>query len=150
MDVIRKSQRQQKLTKKITHFTIQFRSKNFTQFTNLNSQYTPTTQKKPFSLYKFFSKHVSVCSQKNYLHNTISWRPRSAFLEHWWDGGGGRLNNFPMGACCLDLVTIFQHLNFPSIALKPWNFPDNLDFKDKIVSKFLQEVTFSQFKIIWQ
>ena len=33
----RKSQRQQKLAKKITNFTIQFRSKNITHFTNLNS-----------------------------------------------------------------------------------------------------------------
>ena len=33
----RKSQRQQKLAKKIAHFTIQFPSKNLTHFTNLNS-----------------------------------------------------------------------------------------------------------------
>ena len=33
----RKSQSHQKLLKKITHFAIQFRSKNFTHFTNLSS-----------------------------------------------------------------------------------------------------------------
>ena len=33
----RKSQSQQKLVKKIIHFTMQFRSKSLTQFTNLNS-----------------------------------------------------------------------------------------------------------------
>ena len=33
----RKSQSQQKLVKKITHFSILFRSKNLTHFTNLNS-----------------------------------------------------------------------------------------------------------------
>ena len=33
----RKSQSQQKLAKKITNFTIQFRSKNITHFTNLDS-----------------------------------------------------------------------------------------------------------------
>ena len=33
----RKSQSQQKLAKKITHFTIKFCSKNFTHFANLNS-----------------------------------------------------------------------------------------------------------------
>ena len=33
----RKSQSQQKLAKKISHFTIQFRSKNVTDPTNLNS-----------------------------------------------------------------------------------------------------------------
>ena len=32
----RKYQSQQKLAKKITHFTIQFRSKNLTHFTNIN------------------------------------------------------------------------------------------------------------------
>ena len=33
----RKSQSQQKLAKKVAHLTIQFRSKNVTHFTNLNS-----------------------------------------------------------------------------------------------------------------
>ena len=33
----RKSESQQKLAKKITHFTLQFCSKNLTHFTNLNS-----------------------------------------------------------------------------------------------------------------
>ena len=33
----RKSESQQKLVKKIAHFTIQFRSINLTHFTNLNS-----------------------------------------------------------------------------------------------------------------
>ena len=33
--------------------------------------------------------------------------------------------------------TIFQHFDTSIIALKRWNFPDNLDFKGKIVAKFL-------------
>ena len=83
----RKSQSQQKLAKKITHFTIQFVSKNLTHFTSLNSldiennmhlQYSKT----PFSSYKFFSKHISVWCLKNHLHCTISWRPRTAFSKH--------------------------------------------------------------------
>ena len=80
-------------------------------------------------------------------------------------GVWGRLNNFIKGAPCLGLATCFTifhfNLNFlkfnyffsililPSIALKRWNFTDNLDFKGKIVAKFTK-VTFSQYKIIWQ
>ena len=83
----RKSQSQQKLAKKITHFTIQFRSKNLTHFTNLNSfeienNMLPKHSQKTFSVYKFSSKHVSVWCQKKHLHCTISWRPRTAFLKH--------------------------------------------------------------------
>ena len=83
----RKYQSQQKLTKKITHFTIQFLSKNLTHFTNLNSLDTennmhPKCSQKPSAFYKCFSKHVSVWCQKNYLYCTISWRPRTAFLKH--------------------------------------------------------------------
>ena len=37
---------------------------------------------KPFWLYKFSSKHVSVWCQKKHLHCIISWRPRTAFLKH--------------------------------------------------------------------
>ena len=81
----RKSQSQQKLAKKITHFTIQFRSKNLTHFTNLNSldienNMLPQHSQKPFWLYKFSSKHVSVWCQKKHLGCTISWRQRTAFL----------------------------------------------------------------------
>ena len=69
-----------KLAKKITHFTIQFRSKNLTHITNLNSpdienNVLPQHSQRPFSLYKFSSKHVS-------LYCTLSWRPRTAFLKH--------------------------------------------------------------------
>ena len=83
----RKSQSQQKLAKKITHFTIQFRSKNLTHFTNLNSfeienNMLPKHSQKAFSVYKFSSKYVSVWCQENHLHCTISWRPRTTFLKH--------------------------------------------------------------------
>ena len=56
------------------------------------------------------------------------------------DGRG--LNNLLKEACCIGLVkcfilidnfgnsTIFQHFHIPSIALKGWNFPDNLNFKE--------------------
>ena len=83
----RKSQSQQKLAKKITHFTIQFRSKNLTHFTNLNSLDIENNMllqhsQKPFWLYKFSGSHVSVWCQKKYLHCTLSWRPRTAFLKN--------------------------------------------------------------------
>ena len=65
----RKSQSQQKLAKKITHFTIQFHSKNLTRFMYLNSrdiENNTLTQhsQKPFWLYKCSIKHVSVWCQR--------------------------------------------------------------------------------------
>ena len=83
----RKSQSQQKLAKKITHFTIQFRSKNLIHFTNLNSldienNMLPQHSQKYFWLYKFSSKHVPVWCQKKHLDCTISWRQIIAFLKH--------------------------------------------------------------------
>ena len=75
-----------KTSKKITHFTIPFRSKNLTHFTNLSSldiesnmlsQYS----QKNFWIYKFSGKHVCLWCQKKYLHYSISWRPGTAFLK---------------------------------------------------------------------
>ena len=42
----------------------------------------PKHGQKPFWLYKFSGKHVSVWCQKKYLPYTISWRPGTAFLKH--------------------------------------------------------------------
>ena len=39
-------------------------------------------RKSPFWIFKFSSKHVSVWCQKKYLHRTISWHLRTAFLKH--------------------------------------------------------------------
>ena len=83
----RKSQSQQKPAKKTTHFTIQFLSKNLIHFANLNSPDPENNMlaqhsQKPFWLYKFSGKHISVWCQKKYLHCTISWRTRTAFLKH--------------------------------------------------------------------
>ena len=80
------SQSQQNLAKKITHFTIQFYSKHLTHFANPNSLYIenntlPQHGQKPFWLYKFSSKHVSVWCQKKHLYCTISWLPTNAFLK---------------------------------------------------------------------
>ena len=83
----RKCQSQQKLSKKITRFAIQFRSKNLTHFTNLspldneNNMLAQHCQKH-FCLYKFSSKHVSVWCPKRYLLCSISWRPGTALLKH--------------------------------------------------------------------
>ena len=82
----RNGQSQQKLSKSITHFTIQFRPKNLTHFTNLSSLVIENNMlaqhcQKCFWLYKFSSKHVSVWCQKRYLHCSI-WRSRTALLKH--------------------------------------------------------------------
>ena len=65
----RKSQDQQKLAKKITHFTTEFRLKILTHLTNLNSldiedNMLSQRSQNPFWLYKFSSKHGSVWCQK--------------------------------------------------------------------------------------
>ena len=86
----RTSRSQQKLAKKMTHFTIQFHSKNLTYCTNLKSllkslnilkKYTPATRPKTHSLYKFVSKHVSGWCLKKCLHYTISRRPSTVFSK---------------------------------------------------------------------
>ena len=96
----RKSQSQQKLTKKVTYFTIQFHSNNLTHFT------------------------------KRYLHYTISWLPRTALLKHFESkslyisvyhcknilSGAGKPNNFLNEAGCLGLLT------YLAIFLVNWNF----------------------------
>ena len=70
----RKSQSQRKLAKKITHFTIHFRSENLTYFTNLNSLNIIKDILPQYSQ----EEHVSGWR----LHCTISRRPRTAFSEH--------------------------------------------------------------------
>ena len=81
----RKSQSQQKLAKKITHFTIQFCLKKLTHFINLNSldienNMLPQHIQKPFQ--QIFQQTYSAWRQKKHLHCTISWRPRTAFYKH--------------------------------------------------------------------
>ena len=66
-----------KLAKRFTHFTIQFRSKNLTHFTNLNSLKIINN-----ILSQHSQKLVFGWCQKKHLHCTISRRPRTAFLEH--------------------------------------------------------------------
>ena len=150
----RKSQSQQKLAKKITHHIqitskkvhIQFWSKSLTLFTDLNSldienNMLPQHSQKPFSLYKFSGRHVFVWCQKKYLHCTLSWRPRTAFLMNLQmsvyfyispyknicfqrcskilsEGGwvAGRLNNFLKAVHILCLEKYFTMFYFN------WNF----------------------------
>ena len=66
----RKSQSQQKLAKKISHFTIQFRSKNLTHFMNLNSldvenNMLPQHSQKPFWLKIFLANMFLFGVRKN-------------------------------------------------------------------------------------
>ena len=87
------------------------------------------------------------------LRKCLSQR-RSKILS---DGGWERLNNFLEAVHYLGLVKYFTifHFNFviliqlffsisilASIALKRWNFPDNLDLKGKIMVKFLMRNNF--------
>ena len=75
---------------------------------------------------------------------------RCSMILYGWGWIRGRLNNFLKTAHCVRLVKclIVFHFNWnfrlffsisilPSIALKRWKFPENLDFKGRIVAKFL-------------
>ena len=66
----RKFQSQQKLAKYITHFTIQFCSKNLAHFSNLNSlkivkNILPQHSQKPYPPHRFYSNYLSGWPQKN-------------------------------------------------------------------------------------
>ena len=78
----RKSRSQQKQAKRITHFAMQFRTKNLTYFKKLNSldiEYAPPTQLK--TSVKFSSKHVFVWCQKRTfeLHHFLT--PKAAYFK---------------------------------------------------------------------
>ena len=117
----RKSQSHQELAKKITHFTIQFRSKNLTHFTNLSSfeienNMLPKHSQKTLLVYKFSRKHVSgKCLYISvYLSKKILFQRLSKILSSGM-GEWGRQNNFLKAACCLGLVkcfTIFISIEF--------------------------------------
>ena len=112
---------------------------------NLNSFETgnnmlPKDSQKALSVYKFSSKYVSVWCQEDHLHCSISWRPRTTFLEHFENkclyisvinvilfqrlskilsggvGGWWRLNDFLKVARCLSLLKCFAAFHFK------WNF----------------------------
>ena len=79
----RKSQSQQKLAKKVTHFIIQFRSKNLTRFTNLNSRTICSRNASktlsdftnfPENIFLFGFRHVSV-----WFHHFLT--PKNHILE---------------------------------------------------------------------
>ena len=90
---------------------------------------------------------MSVCFS---VRKFLSQRRSKIFSGGGWRGEGGgvwwRLNNFFKATRCYGLVKCLTKLEIqpffsiailPYIALKRWNFPDNLDFKGKIVAKFL-------------
>ena len=86
LDFLIDSLKADKNIKKFTHFTIQLHSKNLTHFMNFHSlniikNMLSQYNQKPYSFYKFFSKHVFGWCQKE-LHYTISRHPRTAFTKH--------------------------------------------------------------------
>ena len=124
----RKSQSQQKLAKNIIYFTMQLYTKTSLiwqpQLTQHRTKYTPATQPKTHSLYKFSNKHVSVWCQKK----AFALHQRTAFSKHWESKclyisiylrermfvpatqealSGRGLNNFLKAARYLDLVISF-------------------------------------------
>ena len=144
----RKSQSQQNLAIKITHFTIQFQSKNLSFFTNLDSldiknntlsQFLDAQERNFWSTLK-----ANVCIFL-YISVRIFFQRRSNILsdgsglgEGWIISWSGLIVWF-----FFILTEIFENLLFfsiltlPSTALKRWNIPDKLDYKVKIVAKFL-------------
>ena len=109
----KKFQRQQKLAKKITHFTIQFLS-NLTYFTNLNSlnilkKHTAVTQPKTYSLYKISHKLVFQ-TPKNYIFRKKMFVPETQKLLP--DEKGGGANNFLEATRCFGLVKYFKTFHF--------------------------------------
>ena len=84
----RKSQNQQKLAKKITHFTTHFCSKNLTHFTNLNSIDIENNMllqhcQKPFWLYKF-SRNMFLFGVTKYICTAPFQTPKNCILEANW------------------------------------------------------------------
>ena len=135
----RKSQSQQKLSKKVTYFTIQFHSKNLIRFTNLNSldienNMLSQHRQKPFW-------HCLVLEKTFALHHF--WTPKNCILEALWKQislyfclslsesfcprdvarfylmesglmgrGGESLNNFFKAARCMGLIKCFTIFHF--------------------------------------
>ena len=130
----------------------------------------PQHSQKPFSLYKFSSKHL-IGVRKKHLHCTIYRRPRTAFSKHFESNYsiflyislrifciGGWLNNFfNFFGLRKKCFTIF-HFNwniwksnyfsvFRYISIR-WTFEDNFEFKSnvtKIESK-VSHITFTHIK----
>ena len=144
----RKSQSQQNLAKKITHFTIQFQSKNLSFFTNLDSldiknnmlsQFLDAQERNFWSTLK-----ASVCIFL-YISVRIFFQRRSNILSDGVGLGEGWIISWSRLIVWFFfiLTEIFENLLFfsiltlPSTALKRWNIPDKLDYKVKIVAKFL-------------
>ena len=144
----RKSQSQQNLAIKITHFTIQFQSKNLSFFTNLDSldiknnmlsQFLDAQERNFWSTLK-----ASVCIFL-YISVRIFFQRRSNILSDGVGLGEGWIISWSRLIVWFFfiLTEIFENLLFfsiltlPSTALKRWNIPDKLDYKVKIVAKFL-------------
>ena len=169
----RKSQSQQKLAKKITYFTIQFCSKSFAHFTNLSSlnaikNIATLATAKNMSLVGV-RKNIRTTPfnpKKNCIFvapaNQMSVYSCESLFEAfiWWG-----LNIFLHVNRCLRLLKCFKIFYFNwnfwnfrcflafwylhQLALKRWNFPENLGFNGNIVAKFLLRSHFLSL-FIWQ
>ena len=129
----RKSQSQQKLAKKITHFEIQFRSKNLTHFRDLNSfniiKIKSCNTVKHLTLHIFQRTCFWLVSEKHHLHCTFSRRPITTLLKHLQSNcldipvnlrkkilfqrcrkflSVGGLNSFLKAVCCLSPSKCFK------------------------------------------
>ena len=125
-------------------------SQNLTHLTNFPWNIFLVGVKKNIPLHSAFSRH----RESKYLYIPVYLRKKMFVPETWealiwWGVGLGWrvVNNFLKAARYLGLVKCFNFfiseiqlyfsiLILPSIALKRLNFPDNLDFKGRIVAIF--------------
>ena len=138
----------------LRNFTI-FTGKQLCQSLFFNKVARPATLLKKRFWHRCFPVNIVKFLRKPFLPNTsgrlllyipVYLRKKNSSAFIWWG-----LNNFLRATCChLGLVKYFKFFHFswdfwklngflilPSIALKCWNFPENLNFNVKIVAKIL-------------
>ena len=101
----RKSESERKLAKKITHFIIQFCSKNLIHFTNLNSLDIENNMFPQHS--QKLNMLLSVVKKKKHLHCTISWSTRTAFLKQMSIYFCISVNFISVNFCSTDVVRFY-------------------------------------------
>ena len=128
-------------------------AKIFSAFTNFPAKRFLFGVRKTFALHYFLKPSNCILEtlwKKTSVYFCISSFQRKSLFQrcsmilYGWGWIRGRLNNFLKTAHCVRLVKclivfrlFFSISILPSIALKRWKFPENLDFKGRIVAKFL-------------